>query len=85
MRLCELKDKEVINTYNCKRLGFVSDIVFEKETGCIKALIVPGPPKFCSIFCRDSEYIIDWCCVKQIGPDIILVEIKEENCLKKCK
>ena len=32
---------------------------------------------------RDCEYIIPWDCVVQIGDDIILVEIKEDMCLKK--
>lgn len=84
LRLCELKEKEVINICNCKRLGFVSDIIFEEKCGKIIALIVPGPPKLWGMFCKDMEYIIGWNQIRQIGPDIILVEIDEEECFKKC-
>ena len=49
----------------------------------IEALIVPGPAKFCGFFGTDSEYVIPFACIKKIGPDIILVEIKEEKFLQK--
>ncbi len=85
MRICDLKQKEVINICNCKRLGFVSDIDFDICTGCIVAIIVPGMGKIYGLFGRDTEYIIPFCDIKQIGPDIILVEIREDEVLKKCK
>ena len=50
---------------------------------CDRALIVPGPGKFCGFFGTDSEYVIPFACIKKIGPDIILVEIKEEKFLQK--
>ena len=43
MRIEELKQKEVINTCNCKILGCADDIEFDICTGCIEAIIVPGP------------------------------------------
>lgn len=56
---------------------------FECKTGRILALIIPGPGKFWGMLGRDCEYVIPWECVVQIGDDIILVEIKEDMCLKK--
>ncbi len=85
MRLCDLKQMEVINECDCKRLGFVDDVEFDLCTGCIKALIVPGEPKLCGMFGRDSEYIIPFPCVVQIGKDIILVKAELEEVRKKCK
>ena len=41
MRIYDLKQKEVINVKTCKRLGFVGDVDFDMETGCLLALIVP--------------------------------------------
>jgi sporulation protein YlmC with PRC-barrel domain len=41
MRIEELKQKEVINTCNCKILGCADDIEFDICTGCIEAIIVP--------------------------------------------
>lgn len=84
MRFCELRQKEVINICDCQRLGFVADIEFEPDTGRICKLIVPGPCKIWGILGRDHEYIIDYRCVKQIGPDVILVEVDPEKALQKC-
>ena len=47
-------------------------------TGKITDIIVPGPGRVCGIFGRDSEYIIPWNHICKIGPDIILVEIKDD-------
>ena len=66
MRICELKQKEVINICTCR------------------TLVVPGPGSFCFCFWgAGSEYIIPWNCIRQIGDDIILVEIDEKYCCKK--
>ena len=84
MRICELKQKEVINICTCRTLGCPVDVGFNCETGCINALVVPGPGSFCFCFRgAGSEYIIPWNCIRQIGDDIILVEIDEKYCCKK--
>ena len=83
MRVCELKQKEVINTCTCKSLGCPVDVDFNPKNGHIHAIIVPGPGKLCSFLGRDREFIIPWDCIRQIGDDIILVEIEEEKCFHK--
>ena len=83
LRLCELKQKEIINTCTCKSLGCPIDMDFNCRSGQIQALIVPGPGRICGLLGRDSEYVIPWDCICQIGEDIILVEINEEKCLRK--
>ena len=84
MRICELRQKEVINTCPCRSLGCVCDVDIDICTGFVKAIIVPGPAKICCFLGCDTEYIIPWECICQIGADIILVEIEEEKCRKKC-
>ena len=42
MRLCELRQKEVINLCDCRRLGCVVDLVFDLCKGCVEAIVVPG-------------------------------------------
>lgn len=86
MRICDLKRKEVINICDCKRLGFVGNVEFEPSTGCITHLIIPGAGCLCGIFGREKEYVIPFCDVKQIGEDIILVEVKKlDEAEKNCK
>lgn len=85
MRLCDLKQMEVINECDCKRLGYVSDIEIDIYKGCIIALIVPGCGRIFGIFGIEKEYVIPYRCIKQIGADIILVNVKEEDVFVSCK
>lgn len=84
MRLYELKQKEVINIRTCRSLGCISDLEIDCRTGCIQALIVPEPGKLCWILGREFEFFIPWKCIVQIGADIILVDVDEEEIRKKC-
>ena len=79
MRISELKQKEVINAEDCKRLGFVGDVDFDMNNGCMIALIVPGPGCFCGFLGREKEYIIPFCDILQVGDDIILVKVKRKE------
>ena len=79
MRIYDLKQKEVINVKTCKRLGFVGDVDFDMETGCLLALIVPGPGCICGFLGREKEYVIPFCDICQVGDDIILVHVKQRE------
>ena len=78
MRFCDLQQKEVINVCDCKCLGSVCDLEFDEKDGFITAIIVPGPGKYMGCFCREEEFIIPWCNIVKIGPDIVLVNLKDE-------
>ena len=67
MRICELKQKEVINIHTCRSLGCPLDVEFCCETARLKALIMPEPGKFCWCFSKENEYSIPWDCIRQIG------------------
>ena len=82
MRVCALKQKEVINACTCKSLGCPIDVEFDPKKGVLTALILPGPGRVFGFLGRDSEYIIPWECICQIGEDIILVEIREDDCMR---
>ena len=84
MRICEFRNKQVINVSDCKVLGFVADIDFDTCSGCILTIIVPGPAKFCGLLGHEIEYVIPFKCVKCIGPDAILVDVDIEKIAKKC-
>ncbi|MEG1742159.1 MAG: YlmC/YmxH family sporulation protein [Acetivibrio sp.] len=85
MRLCELSQKEVINICDGQRLGFIEDIEFDVCTGQICKVMIPGPCKIWGIMGRDHEYVIDYCCIRQIGEDVVLVETDTEKTFVKCK
>ncbi len=81
VRFHEMRQKEVINTKDGCRFGFISDIEVDTEEGTIKKLIVPGPGKLLGVFGREQEYQICWDDVKKIGDDIILVDVETEKIL----
>lgn len=80
-RITELHCKEVICISNGQRLGFVSDVEIEMPEGCVVAIVVPGPCRFLGLFGRHDDFVIPWKCIKKVGPDIILVDIKPNECL----
>lgn len=81
-RISDLNCKEVICIADGRRLGFVSDVEIEIPCGQVLAIIVPGPCRLWGFFGRRDDYIIPWHCIKRIGPDIILVDIKPEACCR---
>ena len=80
MKFTELRCKEVICVGDGQRLGFVSDVEVEVPEGFIKCIVVPGPCRFLGLFGRKDDFVIPWSCIKRIGPDIILVDVKPQEC-----
>ena len=81
-KFSQLRCKEVICLSDGRRLGYVSDVEIEVPEGIIKAIIVPGPYRFFGLFGRKDDFVIPWCGIKRIGPDIILVDIQPSDCCK---
>ncbi len=84
MRICDLKEKEVINICDGERLGYVEDVEFDLCTGRVTHIIIPGPCKFFGVLGREEEYIIEICQICKIGCDLILVDVNLEKVSKKC-
>ncbi len=85
IRICKLRQKEVINLRDGERIGFVGDVEFNLKTGCVECLIIPGPCKIWGLFGREQEFVIPWRCVCRIGFDIILVDVDIEAVSHKCE
>jgi YlmC/YmxH family sporulation protein len=80
VKMSELRCKEVICVADGRRLGFVCDIEIDSPEGCVKSIIVPGPCRLLGLFGRKDDYVIPWQCISRIGPDIILVDVKPDDC-----
>lgn len=74
--LAELKEKEIINILDGKKLGRIIDVLFDIETGVIKGIVVPGERK---IFKKSEDIFISLEKLKKIGDDVVLVKIPLEN------
>ena len=79
-KFTELYCKEVICVRDGRRLGFVTDARIELPEGKLCAIIVPGPCRLLGLWGRREDYVIPWSCIRRIGPDIILVDAKPEEC-----
>jgi len=72
----DLRNKEVINIFDGKSLGYVYDIEVNLEKGIIEGIIVPAQRSFFSFFGRGgNDYVIKWKDIKRIGDDVILVDV----------
>ncbi len=74
-KFSELKQKEVVNVADGRRLGYVSDLVFDPLTGNIGSFMVPGPTKWCGLIKAEQDYVIPWERIQCIGDDVVLVEL----------
>ncbi len=74
IKTSDLKVKEVINIIDGKRLGGITDIEIDVETGKLIAIVVPGNSKFLGLFGRNDDVVIPWEKINKIGFDVILVE-----------
>lgn len=75
MHFSDLCEKEVISICDCRKLGHVKDLEFDACNGCICKIIVRQSFCFCGLFNNSDEIVIPFKDIKQIGPDIILVNI----------
>jgi YlmC/YmxH family sporulation protein len=76
VKISELRLRDVINTYDGKRLGTIKDIDLDLEQGKIKSLILPGNSgRFFSLFARSDEVVVPWENIMKIGVDVILVSV----------
>lgn len=80
IRFSELHCKEVICVSDGRRLGFISDAQVELPEGTITAIIVPGQGKCFGLLGRNEDFVIPWSKICRIGPDIVLVDVKPEEC-----
>ena len=80
IRFADLQCKEVICVNDGRRLGFISDVQIEVPEGNILAVVVPGPCRVFGLAGRHDDFVIPWKCIRRIGPDIVLVDIKVDEC-----
>ena len=84
MKYTDICGRQVINVMDGSMIGLVNDVEFDPCTGQICQLIIPGQGKWGGLFGRDTEYTIGWKCVRQIGTDIVLVDVCMDEIVHPC-
>lgn len=80
VKFTDLHCKEVICICDGRRLGYITDARIDLPEGHILAIVVPGTCRLFGLCGHRDEYVIPWHCIRKVGPDIVLVDIKPEEC-----
>lgn len=74
MEVCfsDLKEKEIVNIYDGKKLGRIIDILFDTSNGQVRGIVVPGDKK---LFRKNDDIFVPLDRLKKIGDDVILVSL----------
>jgi len=70
----DLRDKDVINICDGRKLGCVDDVEVDVNTGRLVSIIVPCDGRFFG-FGKTKNLVILWDSIEKIGDDTILVKI----------
>ncbi|MBS4008490.1 MAG: YlmC/YmxH family sporulation protein [Clostridium sp.] len=79
IKISEMRNRDVVNIADGRRLGVICDLDLDLDNGRILAIIVPSSNRFFSFFSSGRDYLIPWESIVKIGVDTILVEIKESG------
>lgn len=71
---CEMREKEIVNLFDGKRLGRVLDLVFDSTTNTVLGVVVPGIKKLFSK--KTDDIFIPLELIEKIGDDVILVRLE---------
>lgn len=76
--LSQLRSKEVINSRNGCRIGYVDDLEVNTRDARVCAIIIYGRFKFFGLLGRKDDCVIPWDRIELIGEDTILVSSEGE-------
>ncbi|PGC21467.1 YlmC/YmxH family sporulation protein [Bacillus pseudomycoides] len=79
IRISEFQIKDVVNVSDGKKLGNISDIDIDMNTGKIQAVIISKQTRMLGIFRKEAEFVIPWKQIVKIGEDVILVRADHVN------
>lgn len=72
-RMGDLRSKEVINTKDGSRLGYVCDLELDPKTGGLTAVVIYGRLRLFGLLGREPDLVIPWGDIALIGDDTLLV------------
>lgn len=75
---CELREKEVVNIADGKKLGRIMDICIHCS-GKVVGIVCPGEKKIFKNFSSGDGIFVPWQSVVRIGDDVILVQLTCNN------
>lgn len=78
MTLSDIEEKDVINVVTGERIGYVSSLKIDTNSGQIIAITVQPSMRFISFFSKEEESIVvPWNQILKIGEDVIIVNVNQ--------
>lgn len=74
LTFCELREKEIVNVADGKRLGRISDLALSCN-GRVVGIVAPGNRSALKSFTRKDAIFIPWQNIEKIGDDVIMVNL----------
>lgn len=74
-KLSELRDRDVINIADGRRIGYISDVDVDPVSGRVRSFTCPAAGRLFGMFGGGKDHVIGWDQVIKIGPDVILVDL----------
>lgn len=79
MRISQFQMKDIINIYDGRKLGNITDFEINLPSGRIEAIIIQSGNRVLGLFGKEEEITILWKQIVKIGEDVIIVKYKNEN------
>ncbi|MGI6112760.1 MAG: YlmC/YmxH family sporulation protein [Mahellales bacterium] len=73
VRSSELRQMEVVNVTDGKRLGMITDLEIDLKQGKVTSIVVPVSGGFLSLILKEKAIVIPWDKIVTIGEDVVLV------------
>ncbi len=73
VRSSELRQMEVVNVTDGKRLGMITDLEIDLKQGKVTSIVVPVSGSFLSLILKEKVIVIPWDKIVTIGEDVVLV------------
>ncbi len=84
-KTADFRQKEVINIATGQRIGYISDVDIDMNSGTLNSVIIPGNGKFFGLFGGEKDIVIPWEAIRTIGDDIILVDYNDQTVRREAK
>lgn len=84
-RFSDLRRKEVISEVNGVKIGYIDDLILDKNSAKVVAIVIFDRNFLFGIFGKREDYIIPWEKIRLIGEDAIIISCVTPKPRKKPK